>query len=132
VTTRDARLAERYGAPRRGPRLAAGIVVITLVVAFLGWVAWAAWFHATPSVQSDLIGYTVDDAHTVTAVVDVTLASDVTASCVLRAVALDHTTVGELSFVPEPGRNEIALRTDREATAVELAGCTAPGQPQPR
>ena len=48
------------------------------------------------------------------------------ASCLLRAIAEDHTTVGEVAFEPVDGRNEVSVRTERRATSVELVGCTAP------
>ena len=54
------------------------------------------------------------------------------ASCTLRAFAEDHTVVGELVFVPEDGRSDQDVRTERRATSVELLGCTAPGQNHPR
>jgi hypothetical protein len=59
----------------------------------------------------------------------------VQASCTLRAYAEDHTTVGELTFSPEPGsgsRQVETIRTERRATSVESVGCTAPGQDHPR
>jgi hypothetical protein len=60
---------------------------------------------------------------------------DVRASCTLRAYATDHTTVGELTFTPDPdeGQRQVqTIRTERRATSVESIGCTAPGQDQPR
>jgi hypothetical protein len=83
-------------------------------------------------VTSELVGYTVVDLHSATASVEVDLDDGVEARCLVRASAEDHTTVGELSFVPEPGRNEVEIRTEREATSVSLVGCTSDGQPQPR
>jgi hypothetical protein len=61
--------------------------------------------------------------------------ADVEASCTLRAYAVDHTTVGELTFTPDPteGRRQVeTIRTERRATSVESIGCTAPGQDRPR
>ena len=127
-------LADRYGVPSAGRRRALMAVVVVVAAAFLGWVGWTIWSQSTPEVTSDLIGYRVEDAHTATASVQVTLADDgVRASCTLRAYAEDHTVVGELSFSPDSsGRTEQTVRTEREATSVELVGCTAPGQNRPR
>jgi hypothetical protein len=126
-------LADRYGASsprRRGVLLSLSAV---LVAAFLGWLGWTIWDQSTPEVRSNLVGYDVIDRHRVTAVVEVRLRDDdVQASCRLRAFAEDHVTVGELPFTPVDGRNEVDIRTEREATAVELVGCTAPGQSRPR
>ena len=125
-------LAERYGARPAWHRraLLAGVGVV--VLAFLGWLAWTAWFHANPTVESDLASWDVVDDHQVQAVVDVRLDSGVRAHCVLQAVAVDHSVVGEVTFVPHVGRNAVSVRTERLATSVSLGGCTAPGQPRPR
>jgi hypothetical protein len=129
-------LEERYGAPapwRRRAVIAASVLVAAL---FLGWLGWTVYEHSTPKVTSELETFSVEDDHTVTAVVVVSLdSSDVDASCTLRAYAADHTTVGELTFTPDPakGRRQLeTIRTERRATSVENIGCTAPGQDRPR
>jgi hypothetical protein len=69
----------------------------------------------------------------VTAHIEVAIrADDITATCRVRAFAEDHTVVGEVSFTPEQGRNDVEVRTERRATSVESVGCTTPGQPRPR
>jgi len=127
-------LADRYGATRRrplGPLVAAGV----LGVLFLGWLAWTAWFHSTPEASSELTGYDIVGENAAVGTVDVRLGGDVEpdeVTCLLRATAYDHTTVGELRFTPRPGRADYEVRTERGATSVELIGCTTPGQPRPR
>jgi hypothetical protein len=106
--------------------------VATVVLVFLGWVGWAVWWHSTPEVTSRLVGWEVVDEHGAQATLDVTLDDGVEARCLLRAVSEDHTPVGELSFVPEPGRNVVEIRTERRATSVESVGCTADDQERPR
>ena len=134
--TPSARLADRYGAPRPGRRraLLAGCAVV--VLAFLGWLAWTTWEHANPRVDSELLSFEVVDEHTVTAVVQIELAEDdVVARCLLRAIAEDHSAVGDLSFTPDPGagdRVEVTIRTERRATSVESLGCLADGQSRRR
>lgn len=129
-------LAQRYGAPAPWRRRALVTASVALAVAFLAWLAWSVYEHSTPQVTSELESFSVVDDHTVTAVLVVSLnSSDVKASCTLRAYAADHTTVGELTFTPDPsqGRRQIeTIRTERRATAVEKIGCTAPGQDQAR
>ena len=125
-------LAARYGAPAPWRRTALVVGMVVLGVVFLGWVAWVAWSHGTPAVESDLAGYDVVDEHTATAVVEVSLDDGVRASCRVRALSEDHSTVGELAFTPTDGRNEVEVRTERRATAVELVGCTTPDEPRPR
>ena len=128
--------ADRYGAPApwRRRTLLAGVVIV--VGAFLGWLVWTVLVHAAPPVDSDLVTFDIVDEHTATAVVHVELADDaVDPSCLLRAVAEDHSVVGELSVVPEQGegdRVERTIRTERRATSVESVGCTAKGQSRPR
>jgi hypothetical protein len=135
VSSQDT-LADRYGAPapwRRRVLVAASVV---LGLAFLGWLAWTTYAHSTPAVESNLVTYSIDGEHEVTARVAVDLKDEsVRATCLLRAFAEDHSVVGELSFAPKHGADqplEETVRTERRATSLELVGCTAPGQSRPR
>jgi hypothetical protein len=129
-------LGDRYGAPTPGRRRLLAALSTVLAVTFLGWLGWTAWAHATPDVESAMVGYHVADEHSATARVEVHLKdAGVRASCLLRAFAEDHTVVGELSFTPEYGAHqpvELSVRTELRATSVQLVGCTAPGEPRPR
>jgi len=125
-------LAARYGTPSPVRRRLLVLVLVTVAAVLLGWLAWAALFHTTPAVESGLASYEIVGENEATAVIDVSLADDVVASCRVRAFAADHTTVGELAFEPVDGRNEVTVRTERRATSVTLVGCTAPGQSRPR
>jgi hypothetical protein len=103
----------------------------------LVWLAWAAWAQGTPDVQSSLRAFEVVDTHTTTATVVVKPRSrEVSASCLVRAFAADHSVVGELNFrvAGEAGAvlREVTMRTEREGTSVELIGCTTAEQPRPR
>jgi hypothetical protein len=125
-------LSSRYGTTGGRQRQLVIALCVVLAVAFLGWVAWAAWFHATPSVTSELASFKVVDAHEATAVVEVDHDPDANgAKCRVQAVAADHSVVGELTFSPVDGRNEVTIRTEREATSVAKLGCTADGQSRP-
>jgi len=132
--TQPTDLADRYGAPSSGRRAALVGVLVVVGAAFAGWVGWTYWSQSTPEVTSELMGFDVTSAHAAVAEVAVDLADgDVRATCRLRAYADDHTVVGELNFTPTAsGRTEQTIRTEREATSVELLGCTAPGQTRPR
>jgi hypothetical protein len=132
-------LTERYGAPSPVARRALVTVVVVVAAAFLGWLAWTALFHCDPDVSSELVSFTVDDEHQVTARVDVRLDDEgVVASCLLRAVAEDHTVVGELDFdvrasdLEDGNVLEREIRTERRATSVEAVGCTTADQQRPR
>lgn len=128
-------LGNRYGRPARWRRILGLGIVGVVAVAALIWLAWAAWFHATPSVSSALVSWRVLDGHSAQARVEVRMGDSLDSStvrCVLQAQAVDHTTVGELTFTPQQGDNQVTVRTERPATALSLVGCTAPGQDRPR
>jgi hypothetical protein len=126
-------LSSRYGTTSGRQRQVVIGICVALGAAFLGWVAWAAWFHATPSVTSELVSFRIVDEHEATAVVEVDLDGDAEdPTCRVQAVAADHSVVGEQSFSPADGTNEVTVRTEREATSVNKLGCTAKGQPRPR
>ena len=128
-------LADRYGRPEPWRRTAVLVGSGLLGLIAVTWLAWTMLFHASPDVSSEIVGWEVVDDHAITAQVDVVLrgdAADLGATCQVRAIAADHTVVGEASFVPEEGRNEVEVRTERRATAVESVGCTTPDQQRPR
>jgi hypothetical protein len=116
-------------------------VGVVLAVVGGGWLTWAVWLQSTPQVQSGLVRSRVLDAHRVSADIEVDFGTrHVVADCLLQALAVDHSVVGELNFrVPAPGAPHPAqvtvhrtLRTERRATVVNLVGCTTPEQKQPR
>lgn len=125
-------LSDRYGTRRGGQRIVLVTVTVAIGVVALGWLAWTAWFHSTPQVTSEMQTFSVVDQHQATTVVAVRLDPDVEANCKVRALAADHVVVGEKNFTPTDGRNEVTIRTAREATSVDLVGCTAPDQSRPR
>ena len=79
------------------------------------------------------MGYDVVDAHATTARIDVKIYDTGShPTCTVQALASDHSIVGELTFRPTSGSNTVTVRTQREATAVEVPGCIADGQDHPR
>ena len=135
MTSQDA-LAERYGSPRPWRRRAVLAACVVVVVVFLAWLAWTTFVHSTPEVKSQIVTFEIVDTHTATAVVDVARSDDdVEATCRVRAIAEDHTVVGEAAWTPEGearARDEVTIRTERRATAVEVIGCTTDDQTRPR
>ena len=130
-------LAGRYGG--QSPRRRRAVIIASGVVGVLAiaWLAWAGWSEGTPDVQSNLQSFDVVDRHQAEATVIVDRRSkDVTANCLVRASGADHSVVGELNFevTGDSGasRHDITLRTEREATSVELIGCTTEDQSRPR
>jgi hypothetical protein len=129
----DQALTERYAAPPAWRRPVTIVAVVVVALVALGWLAWAAFEESRPKVESQLVGFEVVDDHAVTVRVDVHVSSGTTgASCTVEAVAGDHAIVGEVHFAPTSGTNEVRVRTDRRATAVDVPGCIADGQRRPR
>jgi len=130
-------MSDRYGTA--GPARRRLVIAVSGLVGLvaLAWLAWAIWFQSNPDVQSSLRTFRVVDPHTVTASVAIrTDGEDVQADCLVRAIGEDRSVVGELDFtvagVSGTIHREVTLRTEREATAVEMVGCTTKDQPRPR
>jgi hypothetical protein len=129
----DHAMTERYAAPPAWRRPATIAVVLVIALVGLAWLAWAAFEESTPEVESQLLGFDVVDEHAVAARVEVRMAPGATGvGCTVEAIASDHSIVGELHFTPSSGTNEVTVRTERLATAVEVPGCVADGQDRPR
>ena len=129
----DQTLAERYAGPPAWRRPVTIAVVVVVAAAALTWLGWSAFIEATPKVSSELVGWHVVDAHSATARVDVSISGGTThPTCTVQAFASDHTIVGELRFTPDQGTNDVTVRTSRGATSVDVPGCIADGQDQPR
>ena len=130
-------LQERYRTPRATTRVVALVLIVALVGSGISFLAWAVLFHGDPKVTSQLASWDIRDDHRVVASIAVDRESQfIEASCRLRAVAADHTVVGEVTVPvtdgPEQQSLEVEIRTERLATTVENLGCTAPDQPRPR
>jgi Tfp pilus assembly protein PilW len=129
----DQTVIDRYAGPPAWRRPVTIAVVALIALAGLTWLAWAAYQESTPEVTSQLVTFTVEGEHAVRAEVAVRLASGATgASCTVEAVAEDHSVVGELHFTPTDGTNRVTVRTERQATSVDVPGCIAKGQDRPR
>ena len=129
-------LASRYGTSRTH-RLPI-VVGVVIALAGLGWLGWAIWGQSDPKVTSALVSFDVNDPHAALARIQVHLQStEVRATCTVKATARDHTVVGERDIAVPRNRGRTVtlnprIRTDRQATSVELEGCVAPGQKRPR
>ena len=124
-------LAQRYGT-RPGPaRIVVVAVVAVVAAAGLAWLAWAIVAHNRTTVQAQLVSFRPPAAHAVVAKVTVTRPSkQMTASCVLQAVASDNAVVGELGFLVGPSQPVTVtltktIRTERQAHNVQLVRCVA-------
>jgi Domain of unknown function (DUF4307) len=130
-------MSDRYGTDSPGRRRLVIVISGVVGVVAFAWLAWAVWFQSNPDVTSSLNTFHVVDTHSATASVAVRTADeDVKANCLVRAVGADHSVVGELNFVVTGVKGtvnrDVTLRTEREATSVEMVGCTTKDQSRPR
>lgn len=103
-------------------------LTLLLAVTFLGWLAWAALFHGDPEAESGIVGYEVTSDYAVDVRVDVRLDGIDEAECLVRALSVDKSIVGELPFTATEGRHAVTVRTERRATSAEVVGCRAESQ----
>ena len=127
-------LATRYGAPRRGRRPVVVAVAAVLLAVGVVWVGWVVLFHSRPEVTSQMVSYDIGGEHRASATWTVVRrGADVRASCLLQALASDHSVVGELTVPVASGRTTqtqtSTLRTERRASTVQLLGCSTPDRP---
>ena len=131
-------LSQRYGTPSGTRTKTVVAVVVVLAAAALSWLVWVMLEHGRPEAQSSMVGFRADGQHAAVATFTVVRRSaDIEASCLLRAFSSDHTIVGELDVTVGPGEPttqtlEETVRTEREATSVEMVGCLTEGQNQRR
>lgn len=120
-------------ARRRGVIWATGLIGVIA----LGWLGWVIVDQSTPEVTSAMKSWQIRDDHNVDVAFTVRLRDEkVAATCLVRAFAGDHSTVGETNVRVPTGlthqRVKGVVRTERRATSIELVGCRAPGQESPR
>lgn len=131
-------LSQRYGSPSATRTKAVVALVVVVVAASLSWLVWVMLEHGRPEVQSSMVSFRAEGQHAAVARFDVVRRSaDIEASCLLRALAADHTIVGELDVAVGPGDPttqtlEKTIRTERAATSVDLVGCSTDDQLQRR
>lgn len=129
-------LAARYGTPNRSRR-AVIAVAVGLCALGLGWLTWATALNITPDVSSALIGFTTNSNQQMTVKVQVSRTETTTpATCLLQALAEDHSVVGEVTVPvvsgPKKQTLQVTIRTVARGVAVNLIGCTTPSQSRPR
>ncbi|HEU5043314.1 MAG TPA: DUF4307 domain-containing protein [Nocardioidaceae bacterium] len=126
-------LAQRYGTGRRPARTALVAGVAVLAVVALAWLVWAIVTHNRSTISAQLVSFRPPGQHAVVAKVSVTRPDpQMTASCVLQAVAADHAVVGELALSvgpPRPASTTLTttIRTERRAYNVQLVRCVPKG-----
>ncbi len=126
---RSRTLEERYGTHRPVRRIVLIAVSALVGVVALGWLAWAIHENANPAIAGQVVSFDVQGTHQVKTTVQVQVrSSDVTGSCLLRATAVDHSIVGELTLPVDgstPDEQVVQVRTERRATTIEVLRCTS-------
>jgi hypothetical protein len=130
-------LQERYGRTTANRKVVVAVIVLLAGVG-LSWLAWVMLVHGRPAAQSSLVSWEKLDEHSAQARFTVVRRdADVEASCLLRALAEDHAVVGEVNVAVGPGEPTVTtlrrtIRTEREATSVQMVGCVTEGQQRRR
>jgi Domain of unknown function (DUF4307) len=128
-TTLSPAMAARYGEGRSSGRLVLGVVVLAVV--FLAILAYVTFQLATSSVHSQLIRFSVVDAHRVDVTFEVDRSGDQATTCVLRAQDVEHSDVAYATVTVTPGAAQVQatypLATNGLADTAEVLGC-ADGQ----
>lgn len=116
----------RYGAARRTP-VALLAVVGLFVVAFLGWVVWAAFLQADQQVRWRTTSFRDVTDSSVTVVFDVFTPAGTSVTCLVRAVDADGVEVGraEVPVTVTSGDASVTyvLRTTELPTGAEVTTC---------
>ncbi|MHB1613452.1 MAG: DUF4307 domain-containing protein [Actinomycetes bacterium] len=125
----SAQLADRYGRAGRGRRLVGLGVVASIVLASAAWGTWA-WLGAhNRGVSGMLLAYTVVNAATVKATLDVEKNPGVAARCEVDVYGQYQSVVGRGYAVLGldqniHGRYLVTIPTTERAIAAKLTGCT--------
>jgi hypothetical protein len=118
-------MRERYGIRPTSPWTIAAIAALT--VAFLGLIGAITWQLAKPSVQTQLVRFTVDSDNLVNVTFDLQRDTSATTTCALRARDVHQVDVGYATFTIPPGRAALRvtypLATLAKATSAEVLGC---------
>lgn len=95
--TVSAELETRYGrtpARRKRERLFLWIGAAVFVVVLAAWVVWAGLDGSKPSIETQDIGYSVNDEHSVTVRFQVSVPTGTATSCAVEALNETFTVVG--------------------------------------
>jgi guanyl-specific ribonuclease Sa len=105
------------------------VVAAVLALAGLSWLTWAALSASDSDVEAELVAWDVVSPHAVEAELVVHREHGDEVTCTVSAQAADGIVVGEAETRLPAGqkgeyRVEVTVRTEREASAVRLAGCS--------
>jgi len=120
--------AQRYGGAR--PKRRTPIVLGTLfALVLLAWAIWAGLASGNKPIDATVSSYDVVGTHEVKVKIVAHFRDDsVKGTCLVQAIAADHTEVGELNLTADQLRDArgswISIRTERRATTAEVVRCS--------
>jgi hypothetical protein len=127
-TPHEQTLAERYGRPSRGRSRVGVVVVAVLAVALGAWAIWAAIGQTSHAVSGIVRSYRVVSPHQISVSVQITRQSEAAVRCTVRAVASDHSTVGETVVTVPAGHSggttlTVSVKTERLSAGAAIGRC---------
>lgn len=117
-------LADRYGQSRNHT----WPIAILLSILGIGWLLWAAIFHATPEIKTQVISYNATSAKEIELKFQVTRKNDSKVfTCTLTGADINHFVVGEIQRKIEPGERLITVSIPTRSTAAfaKVVRCTS-------
>jgi len=122
----------RYGVKHRSPLTIAGVAL--LAIGFVALIGWITWQLASPSVQTQLVKFTVASDTKVDITFDLQRNGQVPTICALRARDIHHVDVGYARVEITPGRDSLRINypiaTLARATSAEVLGCANNADPK--
>ena len=117
-------LADRYGQSRNYTWL----VAILVSIIGISWLIWAALFHATPEIKTQVISYNATSAKEIELKFQVTRKDDSKLfTCTLTGTDINHFVVGEIQRKIQPGERLITVSIPTRSTAAfaKVVRCTS-------
>lgn len=116
--------ADRYGQRRNYTWL---IAILGSIIG-IGWLVWAALFHANPEIRTEIISYNAKSAKEIELKFQVIRKDDSKFfTCTLTGTDLNHFVVGEIQRKIQPGERliSVAIPTRSKAAFAKVVRCTS-------
>lgn len=117
-------LADRYG---QGKNRALPLAVIASILG-VAWLLWAAVFHSSPEIKTNIISYNAISANEIELKFQVTRKDELKIyTCTLTGTDINHFVVGEIQRTIAPHERIITAKIPTRSTAAfaKVVGCTS-------
>ena len=117
-------LADRYGASKN---LALPLSIIAAILG-IAWLLWAAAFHSTPEIKTNVISYNATSGNEIALKFQVIRKDESKKfTCTLTGSDINHFIVGEIQRVIGPGERIVSVVIPTRSTAAfaKVVGCTS-------